>query len=41
MQGESVDVWKKNILEDLEAGLLDYETGEIFDRYQERVQKRR
>ena len=26
MQGRSVDVQKENILEDLEAGLLDYET---------------
>ena len=26
MQRGSVDVWKENILEDLEAGLLEYET---------------
>jgi len=26
VQGGSADVWKKNILEDLEAGLLEYET---------------
>ena len=26
IQGESVDVWKENILEDLEGGVLEYET---------------
>ena len=26
MQGESADVWKKNMLEDLEAEVLEYET---------------
>jgi len=26
MQGRSADVWKENILEDLEARLLEYET---------------
>jgi len=25
MQGELVDVWKENMLEDLEGGLLEYE----------------
>ena len=25
MQGESADIWKKNILEDLEGELLEYE----------------
>ena len=30
MQGGSVDVWKKNILEDLKAGLLEYETVREF-----------
>jgi len=24
------DVWKENLLEDLEAGVLEYETGEEF-----------
>ncbi len=33
MQRESVDVWKENILEDLEAVLLEYEiVGEFFSR---------
>ena len=26
MQGGSADIWKENILEDLEGGLLEYET---------------
>ena len=26
VQGGSVDIWKENILEDLEEGLLEYET---------------
>ena len=26
MEGESADVWKENILKDLEAGVLEYET---------------
>ena len=30
MQGESVDVWKENILEDLKAELLEYETAREF-----------
>jgi len=30
MQGGSVDVWKENILEDLGAGVLEYETIEEF-----------
>jgi len=30
MQGGSADVWKENILEDLEAGVLEYETVEEF-----------
>jgi len=25
IQGESVDIWKENMLEDLEGGLLKYE----------------
>ena len=31
VQGGSADVWKENILEDLEEGILEYETvGEFF-----------
>ena len=31
IQGESADVWKENMLEDLERGILEYETvGEFF-----------
>jgi len=30
MQGGLVDIWKENILEDLEEGLLEYETVEEF-----------
>ena len=30
IQGELADVWKKNILEDLKGGLLEYETAEEF-----------
>ena len=26
VQGESADIWKKNMLEDLEVELLEYET---------------
>jgi len=26
MQGGSVDIWKENVLEDLEGGLLEYKT---------------
>ena len=25
MQGESADIWKENMLEDLEGGLLEYQ----------------
>ena len=35
------DIWKKNTLEDLEGGLLEYETAGDFGRYKERVWKRR
>jgi len=30
MQKESADIWKENMLEDLEGGLLEYETIEEF-----------
>ena len=30
MQGGSADVWKKNILEDLEAGKVEYESAREF-----------
>jgi len=30
VQGESVDIWKENVLEDLESGNLEYETREEF-----------
>jgi len=30
IQGESADVWKENILEDLEIGVLEYEMAEEF-----------
>ena len=30
MQEGSVDIWKENVLEDLEAGSLEYETVEEF-----------
>jgi len=30
VQGESADVWKDNVLEDLEVGLLEYKTAEEF-----------
>ena len=30
VQEESVDIWKENILEDLEVGSLEYETVEEF-----------
>ena len=30
MQGGSADVWKENILEDLEVGILEYETAGEF-----------
>ena len=30
VQGESVDVWKENMLEDLEARVLEYETAGEF-----------
>ena len=30
MQGESADIWKENMLEDLELGNLEYETAEKF-----------
>ena len=30
MQGGSADIWKKNILEDLEEGLLEYKTVKEF-----------
>ena len=30
MQEESVNIWKENILEDLEVGSLEYETVEEF-----------
>jgi len=30
VQGESADVWKENVLEDLEVGLLEYKTAEEF-----------
>jgi len=30
VQGGSVDIWKKNMLEDLEGGILEYETVEEF-----------
>ena len=26
VQGESADIWKENMLEDLEGGLLEYKT---------------
>jgi len=26
IQGGSADIWKENVLEDLEGGLLEYET---------------
>ena len=30
VQGELVNIWKKNVLEDLEAGTLEYVTIEEF-----------
>jgi len=30
MQGEAADVWKENIMEELEAGEIKYETAEEF-----------
>jgi len=30
VQGGSADVWKENILEDLEVGILEYETSGEF-----------
>ena len=30
MQGESADTWKENVLEDLEARILEYITVEEF-----------
>ena len=30
VQGESADVWKENVLEELEAGEMEYETAEEF-----------
>ena len=30
VQGRSVDIWKENMLEDLESGNLEYETAEEF-----------
>ena len=30
IQGESADIWKENMLEDLEEGLLEYKTAEEF-----------
>ena len=30
VQGESVDIWKENILEDLEAGEVEYESAGEF-----------
>ena len=30
VQGGSADVWKENILEDLEVGILEYETAGEF-----------
>ena len=42
MQGGSVDVWKENILEDLEAGLLEYEmAGEFLAKIKKRVWRKR
>jgi len=41
VQGGSVDIWKENVLEDLEEGELEYESvGEFFGSHQEGVQKR-
>lgn len=33
VQGELADIWKENILEDLEAGALEYITVEEFSVY--------
>ena len=30
VQGESVDVWKENVMEELESGEMEYETAEEF-----------
>ena len=30
VQGGSADVWKENVLEDLESGEMEYETAEEF-----------
>ena len=30
MQGESADVWKENVMEELESGEIEYETAEEF-----------
>ena len=30
VQGESADVWKENVMEELEAGEIEYETVEEF-----------
>ena len=30
MQGGSVDIWKENIMEELESGKVEYESAEVF-----------
>jgi len=30
VQGETADIWKENVLEDLEAGEVEYESAGVF-----------
>jgi len=41
IQGGSVDIWKENIMEELEAGEVEYESAGEFGRNQERIWRRR
>jgi len=41
IQGGSVDIWKENIMEELEAGEVEYESVGEFGRNQERIWRRR
>ena len=41
VQEGSADVWKENVMEELETGEMEYETGRIFDKFKEGIQWRR
>ena len=42
VQGGSADVWKENVMEELEAGEVEYELAEdFFDMFKERIWGRR